>query len=44
MKMKLIFMGALLALYANAFAQSRDIGLQVGINLPMSNKCNHHDI
>ena len=38
MKMKLIFMGALLALYANAFAQSRDIGLQVGINLPMSDK------
>ena len=38
MKMKLIFMGALLALYANAFAQSRDIGLQVGINVPMSDK------
>ena len=38
MKMKLIFMGALLALYANAFAQSKDIGLQVGINLPMSDK------
>ena len=38
MKMKLIFMGALLALYANAFAQSRDIGLQVGLNLPMSDK------
>ena len=38
MKMKLIFMGALLALSANAFAQTRDIGLQVGINLPMSDK------
>ena len=38
MKMKLFFLGALLALYANAFAQSRDIGLQVGINLPMSDK------
>ena len=38
MKMKLFFLGALLALYANAFAQSRDIGLQVGINVPMSDK------
>ena len=38
MKMKLIFMGALLALSANAFAQTRDIGLQVGLNLPMSDK------
>ena len=38
MKMKLFFIGALLALYANAFAQTRDIGLQVGLNLPMSDK------
>ena len=38
MKMKLIFMGALLALSANAFAQTRDIGLLVGLNLPMSDK------
>ena len=38
MKTKLFFIGALLALYANAFAQTRDIGLQVGLNLPMSDK------
>ena len=38
MKTKLFLIGALLALYANAFAQSRDIGLQVGLNVPMSDK------
>ena len=38
MKTKWILLGVLMALCGNAFAQSRDIGLQVGLNVPMSDK------
>lgn len=38
MKTKLISFFVLLALCGNAFAQSRDLGLQVGMNVPMSDK------
>ena len=38
MKKKLVIICALLALCGNAFAQSRDLGLQVGLNVPMSDK------
>ena len=38
MNAKMILMGALIALCGTAFAQSRDIGLQVGLNVPMSDK------
>ena len=38
MKKKLVIISVLLALCGNAFAQTRDIGLQVGLNVPMSDK------
>ena len=38
MKKNLVCICVLLALCGNAFAQSRDIGLQVGLNVPMSDK------
>ena len=38
MKTKLISIFVLLALCGNAFAQSRDLGLQVGMNVPMSDR------
>ena len=38
MKTKLILVCVLLGLCGKAFAQSRDIGLQVGLNVPMSDK------
>lgn len=38
MRTKLISVFVLLALCGNAFAQSRDLGLQVGMNVPMSDK------
>ena len=38
MKTKLILICVLLGLCGKAFAQSRDIGLQVGLNVPMSDK------
>ena len=36
MKKKLVIISVLLALCGNAVAQTRDIGLQVGLNVPMS--------
>ena len=36
MKTKLFFVCLLMTLWGNAFAQTRDIGLQVGLNVPMS--------
>ena len=38
MRTKLISIFVLLALCGSAFAQSRDLGLQVGMNVPMSDK------
>ena len=38
MKTNGIIVCLLLALCGNAFAQTRDIGLQVGLNVPMSGK------
>ena len=38
MKTKLILICGLMALCEAAFAQSKDIGLQVGLNVPMSDK------
>ena len=36
MRTKLIIVCTLMSLCGNAFAQSRDIGLQVGLNVPVS--------
>ena len=36
MKKELVFIFVLLAMCGNAFAQSKDIGLQVGLNVPVS--------
>ena len=36
MKKKLVIISVLLALCGNAFAQTRDVGLQVGLNVPKS--------
>ena len=38
MKIKLILVCSLIVLCGTASAQSRDIGLQVGLNVPMSQK------
>ena len=38
MKKKLVIISVLLALCGNAFAQTRDIGLQVGLNVPVFQK------